>query len=108
MSGSRTACIRHPLIAQRATSAAVFQHRHNAPARSRYGRLETEAADNLFKDRVGLRMSRELRGYFDAAAFLEIGAVEPPQAELAVAGALQQQGEDMRLLRISADNPDAV
>src|SRR5580692_12885752 len=53
-------------------------------------------------------MSRELSDDFDASALIEVGTVKPPQAELSVARALQKQGSDMRLFRISADDPDAI
>ena len=53
-------------------------------------------------------MRCELCGDFDAPAFLKVGAIEPPQAELAVAGALQEQRSDMRFFRISADDPNAI
>src|SRR3984885_4559530 len=53
-------------------------------------------------------MSRELRDDFDAPAVLEVGAVKPPQAELSVARALQEQRSYMRLFGISADHPDAI
>src|ERR1700738_663611 len=85
-----------------------FQPGPAAPSPSRNGRLETKAADDLFENSVVLRMRRELCRDFDAPALLEVGAIEPPQAELAVAGALQQQGADMSLFRTSADHPDAI
>src|SRR5580693_7936004 len=53
-------------------------------------------------------MSRQLGADFDTPAVIEIGAVKPPQAELSVARTLQEQSSDMRLLRISADDPDAI
>src|ERR1700732_5627710 len=53
-------------------------------------------------------MSRELGDDFDTPAVPEVGTVKPPQAELAIAGALQQQRADMRLFRISADDADAI
>src|SRR5580692_12564774 len=53
-------------------------------------------------------MSRELRDDFDTPAVIEVGTVKPPQAELSVARALQEQSPDMRLFRVSADHPDAV
>ena len=62
----------------------------------------------MFENGVTLRMSRELSDDFDASALIEVGAVEPPQAELSVARALQQQSSNVRLFRISADHPDAI
>src|SRR6202158_5200737 len=53
-------------------------------------------------------MSRELGGDFDAPALIEVSTIEPPQTELTIAGALQQQRADMRLFRISADDSDAI
>src|ERR1700675_4876853 len=53
-------------------------------------------------------MSRELGDDFDAAALIEVSAVEPPQTELTIAGALQQQRADMRLFRISTDDADPI
>src|SRR5258708_8406695 len=86
----------------------LFQDWSDTPTRSRDGRLETKAADDLFEDGVALRLRRQLRGDFDAPALLEVSAIEPPQAELAVACALQEQGADMRLFRGSADHPNPV
>src|ERR1700730_19053148 len=86
----------------------LFQDWSDAPTRSRHGRFETEAADDLFEDGVALRLRRQLCGDFDASALLEVGAIEPPQAELTVACALQEQGADMRLFRISADDANAI
>src|ERR1700722_11606968 len=85
-----------------------FQARPDAPACGRNGRVETEAPDDLFKNSVVLRGRRELCGDFDAPALPEVGAVEPAQTELTVAGALQEQRADMRLFRISADDANAV
>jgi hypothetical protein len=62
----------------------------------------------LFENGVTLRMGRELRDDFDTPAVIEVGTVKPPQAELSVARALQEQSPDMRLFRVSADHPDAV
>src|ERR1700675_2095835 len=53
-------------------------------------------------------MSRELGDDFDAAALIEVSAVEPPQTELTIAGALQQQRADMRLFRVSTDDADPI
>src|SRR4030081_1316595 len=53
-------------------------------------------------------MSRELGDDCDTPALIEVSAIEPPQTELTVAGALQQQRADMRLFRISADDADAI
>src|SRR3981081_22111 len=53
-------------------------------------------------------MSRELRDDFDTPAVLEVGTVKPPQAELSVARALQEQSSYMRLFRISADDANAI
>src|ERR1700683_330969 len=70
--------------------------------------VRDKAADDLFENGVVLRMGHELRGDFDAPAVLKVVAVEPPQAKLAVPGALQQQGADMRLFRAPADHADTV
>jgi hypothetical protein len=86
----------------------LFQPQLDAPAGRRNGRFETKAADDLFENGVVLRMGHELRGDFDAPAVLKVVAVEPPQAKLAVPGALQQQGADMRLFRAPADHADTV
>src|SRR5271169_5096002 len=86
----------------------LFQNRPNAPACGRNRWLQTEPADDLFENRIVLRGGSELRGYFDAAVFRKVGALEPPQAELAITGTLQQQSTDMRLLGISADHPHVV
>src|ERR1700722_18633906 len=53
-------------------------------------------------------MSRELGDDFNAPAFIEVGAVKPPQAQLPVGRTLQQQGPNMRLFRISADDANAI
>src|ERR1700687_3958783 len=53
-------------------------------------------------------MSRELSADFNASAVRKIGAVETPQAELTVARTLQQQRANMSLLRIPADDADAI
>src|SRR6202171_4754713 len=53
-------------------------------------------------------MSRELGDDFDAPALIEVSTIEPPQTELTIAGALQQQRADMRLFRVAADDVDAV
>src|ERR1700733_8051527 len=53
-------------------------------------------------------MSRQLGDDFATPAVIEAGAVKPPQAQLSGGRALQEKGSDMRLLRISADGPDAI
>src|ERR1700687_2325467 len=53
-------------------------------------------------------MSRELGDDFDTPSLIEGGAIEPPQAELTIAGALQQQRSNMRFFRISADDANAI
>jgi hypothetical protein len=62
----------------------------------------------LFENGITLGMSRELRDDFDTPAVIEVGTVKPPQAELSVARALQEQSSYMRLFRVPADNPDAI
>jgi len=53
-------------------------------------------------------MSRELRDDFDTPGVIKVGTVKPPQAELSVARALQEQSSYMRLFRVSADHPDPI
>src|SRR5260370_4462123 len=86
----------------------LFNDWFDAPTRGRDGCYKTEAVNDLFENCVAVGLRCELRGDFDAPAFLKVGAIEPSQTELAIAGALQEEGADMRLFWISADDPDAI
>src|ERR1700684_1611224 len=86
----------------------LFQNGAYAPACRRNGRLQAEAADDLLEHGVVFDDGGEERVDLDTSAFLQVGAVELPQAEMAVAGALQQQRPDMGFLGASADDANAV
>ena len=62
----------------------------------------------MFEHGVVVRMRRKLRRDFDPPTLFEVGAIEPPQAELTVAGALQKQRANMGLLGIAADDANTV
>src|SRR3982074_1330861 len=53
-------------------------------------------------------MGREVPDGFDTPAVLEVGTVKPPQAELSVARALQEQSSYMRIFRISAEDAHTI
>src|SRR3984893_14212241 len=53
-------------------------------------------------------MSRELGDDFDAPALIEVGAVQPPQAQLPVGRTLQQQRPNMSLFRVSTDDANPI